>query len=111
MLGVLFYKISGIIYKNTKVNKNEILDKLGQDGYFQIIDKDGNVLATINKDTEADENGNVQIGYDGEKTELNFKFSKPLKLGDINILNTKEIKEKMDEQILITDYGRILKNC
>ena len=86
-----------IIYKNTKVNKNEILDKLGQDGYFQIIDKDGNVLATINKDTEADENGNVQIGYDGEKTELNFKFSKPLKLGNINILNTKEIKDTMKD--------------
>ena len=86
-----------IIYKNTKVNKNEILDKLGQDGYFQIIDKDGNVLATINKDTEADENGNIQIGYDGEKTELNFKFSKPLKLGDINILNTKEIKDTMKD--------------
>ena len=86
-----------IIYKNTKVNKNEILDKLGQDGYFQIIDKDGNVLATINKDTEADENGNVQIGYDGEKTELNFKFSKPLKLCDINILNTKEIKDTMKD--------------
>ena len=87
-----------IIYKNTKVNKNEILDKLGQDGYFQIIDKDGNILATINKDTEADENGNVQIGYDGEKTELNFKFSKPLKLGDINILNTKEIKDTMKDE-------------
>ena len=86
-----------IIYKNTKVNKNEILDKLGQDGYFQIIDKDGNILATINKDTEADENGNVQIGYDGEKTELNFKFSKPVKLGDINILNTKEIKDTMKD--------------
>ena len=86
-----------IIYKNTKVNKNEILDKLGQDGYFQIIDKDGNVLATINKDTEADENGNIQIGYDGEKTELNFKFSKTLKLGDINILNTKEIKDTMKD--------------
>ena len=86
-----------IIYKNTKVNKNEILDKLGQDGYFQIIDKDGNVLATINKDTEADENGNIQIGYDGEKTELNFKFSKPLKLGNINILNTKEIKDTMKD--------------
>lgn len=87
-----------IIYKNTKVNKNEILDKLGQDGYFQIIDKDGNILATINKDTEADENGNIQIGYDGEKTELNFKFSKPLKLGDINILNTKEIKDTMKDE-------------
>ena len=87
-----------IIYKNTKVNKNEILDKLGQDGYFKIIDKDGNILATINKDTEADENGNIQIGYDGEKTELNFKFSKPLKLGDINILNTKEIKDTMKDE-------------
>lgn len=87
-----------IIYKNTKVNKNEILDKLGQDGYFQIIDKDGNILATINKDTEADENGNIQIGYDEEKTELNFKFSKPLKLGDINILNTKEIKDTMKDE-------------
>ena len=86
-----------INYKNTKVNKNEILDKLGQDGYFKIIDKDGNILATINKDTEADENGNIQIGYDGEKTELNFKFSKPLKLGDINILNTKEIKDTMKD--------------
>ncbi len=86
-----------IIYKSTNVNKNEILDKLGQDGYLQILDKDGSVLATINKDTKADDNGNVQVGYEGEKTELNFKFSKPVKLGDINIQNTKEIKETMKD--------------
>ena len=86
-----------IIYKSTNVNKNEILDILGQDGYLQIIDKDGNVLATINKDTKADDNGNIQVGYEGEKTELNFKFSKPVKLGDIKIQNTKEIKETMKD--------------
>ncbi len=86
-----------IVYKNTKINKNEVINELGENGFLQILDKDGNVLDEINKDTEATEDGTVEITYENEQTELNIKLSKPEKIGDINIQNTKQIKETMKD--------------
>ena len=87
-----------IIYKNTKVNKNEILDILGNDGYLQIItktDDEEKVLLNINKDTEAAEDGSVFVNYEEELTELRIRTSKPIKVGTISFTNEKIIKETM----------------
>lgn len=92
-----------IVYNKTTVNKNEILDKLGEDGKLQISNNNGDVLADINKDTEADENGNIEINYQNEEKELTFELSNPAKIGDINIKNSKKIKSSMID----TDINRI----
>ena len=89
------FDTNDVIYKNTKINKNEILDILGQDGKFQILDKDGNILDEINKDTDAQEDGSVEINYQDDITEISIKTTRPEKYGVISITNGKAIKSSM----------------
>lgn len=86
-----------IIYTKTKVNKNDLLDKLGEDGYLQILNANGEVLGQVNRDSETTEDGMVEIYYENEPTKLTIKLSKPEKVGDIDIENTKQIKEGMKD--------------
>lgn len=91
-----------IVYTKTKINKNEILDKLGEDGSLKILNINGDVLADINKDTEVDENGNVEINYE-EEPDLKIELSNPEKIGEINIQNVKKIKSTMTD----IEYNKI----
>ena len=91
-----------IVYTKTKVNKNEILDKLGEDGSLKILNINGDVLADINKDTEVDENGNIEINYE-EEPDLKIELSNPEKIGEINIQNVKKIKSTMTD----IEYNKI----
>lgn len=92
-----------IVYKSSKINKDEILNELGEEGNLQFLDRDGNCLAEINKDSEADENGYVTVNYENELTELTLKMSKPEKIGEINVQNVKQIKETMKD----TDVSKV----
>lgn len=84
-----------IIYKSTKIYKQDVLEKLGEDGYLKIFDANGELLGEINKDTETLEDGTVEFKYEKEVTEIVISLSKPLNLGILNIQNTKQIKETM----------------
>ena len=84
-----------IIYKSTKIDKNKVLDILGENGYLQILNENGDVIGEVNKDTEVGENNIYEITYDNEINEIIIKTSKPLKVGTIIIQNTKEIKASM----------------
>lgn len=84
-----------IIYKSTKIDKNKVLDILGENGYLQILNENGDVLGEVNKDTEVEENGIYEVTYNDELNKVIIKTSKPLKVGTIVLQNTKEIKETM----------------
>lgn len=85
-----------VIYKSTKICKQDVLDKLGEDGYLKIFDTNGELLGEINKDTEMLEDGTVEFKYEKEVSEILITLSKPLNLGTLNIENTKQIKETMN---------------
>lgn len=86
-----------IVYRGAKVNKQNVLDILGEEGNLQILNKTGEVIGEINKDTEAQEDGTVEINYENEQTEIIVKTTKPVKLGTIGIESKKAIKETMTE--------------
>lgn len=89
--------IKDIAYVSSKINKNKILDILGQDGYFKILDEAGDVLAEINKDTQVDQEGNYEIKYLNGTSRIFAVFSKPNKVGYIKINSTKEIQPSFKE--------------
>lgn len=93
-----------VIYKSTKINKNEVLDLLGQDGNLQIEDSNSNILFEINKETEAQEDGTVQIDYQNEVGKIVIRTTKPEKNGVISINNVRSIKSSMLN--LDVDYVR-----
>ena len=51
-----------VVYKGLKLNKQNILDVLGEDGNLQVLDNKGNKLAEVNKDTNANDDGIMQKG-------------------------------------------------
>ncbi len=84
-------KDSNILYKQTRISKAEFLNLFGQNGYITVKQSNGTVIANINKDSQTDENGKIVINYpEGEKS-VELDASKPVKLGTLNIENTKTI--------------------
>lgn len=81
--------------KQTAINKAEMLRILGQDGTITIYKNENELVATFNKDSQADENGNLVVTYD-ENTISTIKIvtSKPSEEGKLNIHNQKAIKGK-----------------
>lgn len=89
-------KTSDVVYNSTIINKNEILNNLGQDGYLKIFNENGENLGEVNKDTKENEDGNIVFTYD-DTASLTIKMSKNLSLSDINIYNKKEIKRELKD--------------
>ena len=84
-----------LVYKSTKIAKQNIQDVLGEDGTLQILDIQGNIIAEINKDTVYGEDGTITIGYEAEPEALVIKTSKVLNEGMLQLENVKEIKSGM----------------
>ncbi len=84
-------KVKGddIYYKQISVSKENFNEILGENGNIQILDTDSNVLAVINKDTPADENGNYNINFQNKITKIQIKTSKPIQTGNLILSNKK----------------------
>ncbi len=80
------------IFKTTSIDKSKFVEYFGTDGYIDIKDNNGVVIQRIDNNTEANENGIIEINYDGEKTDIKIETSKPIKQGEFTIQNTKAIK-------------------
>ncbi len=78
-------------YISTKINKEKMLEILGQDGNISI--ENGSTTALINKDSEVDESGDVVISYQNPCSGLIITTSKPEKAGTLEINHTKDITE------------------
>lgn len=91
-------KAANILYKETKISKDEFSKIFGENGYITVKSADGTVIANINKDTEANEEGKIVITYPDGQKEVKLETSKPENIGTLNIENTKAI--------LSAGYGR-----
>ena len=83
---------TNVIYKQTKIDKNEFLKIFGDEGNITIKNNNETILSNINKDSIADENGKIVINYPTEEKAINIETSVPTQKGILNIENTKTIK-------------------
>lgn len=86
-----------LVYKSTKIRKSDVTRILGLDGEISILDNNQNLIATINKDTEFEQDGTVTINYENEPQAIIIKTSNIQNEGILNIENTKVIKSSMLE--------------
>ena len=86
-----------LVYKSTKIRKSDVTRVLGLDGEISILDTNQNLIATINKDTEFEQDGTVTINYENEPQAIIIKTSNIQNEGILNIENTKVIKSSMLE--------------
>ena len=79
-------------YKNTVINKENVLSVLGNDGELTILNSANDTeIAKINAGSQTDENGNVVVNYAEGISEIKIKTTAPQNTGDINLTTTKSI--------------------
>lgn len=104
-------KAEDIIYKSISLNKNNILDILGENGTLKIQNESGEDLLEINKDTASEEDGTIKFDYNKDVKGLTIKTSKPEKVGIIKIENKKAINETMVDLSATTIKTETKINC
>lgn len=81
------------VYKTTKISKSNLENVLGENGTLNIINADtGITITTINKNAEADENGNIIVSYPENVKTIIINIKSPEKIGKLEIESTKTIK-------------------
>ena len=80
------------LYEETSVDKNQVLDMLGDKGSIDIFDENGNILKTINKDAETDENGKIKITYKNRVQNIIIQLKDLAKEGIIELRNSRVIE-------------------
>ena len=84
-----------VVYKGVKLNKENVLKIFGVDGSFKILNKEEQVLVEINKYTETNEDGTIDVSYENEQKGLKIVTTKPVNYGTIKIENRIVIKDTM----------------
>ena len=79
-----------LIYKSTKIEKDSLRKILGEEGTIEILDKDQNVLATLNKDTQS-------ITYENGPEQISIRTSNIAQEGILALTHEKEIKSTMTD--------------
>ena len=76
-------------YLSTSINKNKMLEILGQDGTIEL--KNGEVVNKIDKNSETDKDGNIVVNYNVARSKLIITTSKPQKAGTLEFKHSKAI--------------------
>ncbi len=101
---------ANIIYKESRINKNEFLKVFGEDGSIAVKDEKGTIVANINKDSGTDENGDVVISYYSDTYGAIFEATKPVALGTVRIRNIKTISNNNYSREIINMFTGIKEN-
>lgn len=87
-------------YKMSKFDKAQVEKVLGENGKLIISNANtGAEIAVINKNTDADENGRINISYPENVDKVIVKVSEPENIGRIEIETTKSI-EKINRDLV-----------
>ena len=95
---------ANILFKTTRINKQELINVLGEEFNLAIFNQAGVEEANITKDTNSDENGNIVIDYSENVDKIILKTNAPKANGTINLYNTKTI---IDEKLKTDDIKSI----
>lgn len=76
-------------YNSTKFNKEELQEVLGEEGYVEILNTDGKVIAKVEAKKEADEEGNIVVDYSEDISTISYRTSEPKEEGTITVLSNK----------------------
>lgn len=98
---------ANIFFTQTKIVKAEFDKIFGTDGFIKFTDNTGNnetIIKTIDSNSEVDQDGNISVVYPENVKSLKIETSKPIKVGTLNIINTKTIKEDKYDRETISSF-------
>ena len=96
-----------IYYKQVSLSKENFINMLGEDGEIKILDISGNLLNTINKDSEVNEEGNIVINFNEKYDKLSFETTKPVGEGNLVINNLKAMSNSSLEKSSFANIAEV----
>ncbi len=85
---------ANIVFNRTIISKSDFNKIFGENGALQVLNEKGILLATVDKNSVADENGNIIIDYTGkEPSAIEIITTEALEEGELSFYNVKTIKE------------------
>lgn len=82
-----------VYYKQISISKENFIEILGEEGFVKVSDLEGNEIATINNETEVNEEGNIVVNVANKLTKLNIEISKPVSEGNLVIANVRAMTD------------------
>lgn len=76
---------SSAYYTYTKIDKENLIQILGEDGYIKVYNNNGEIITTLNKD-------NTEYKFEEKAENIIFETSKPIIEGILKLENGREIK-------------------
>lgn len=96
-----------LYYKQISVSKEEFINILGEEGNIKVLDLEGNELTIINNESEANEEGNIVVPFEGNYSRLIFKTTKPVGEGNLVINNIKVMANSNDSKQEFAGFASI----
>ena len=76
-------------YKQISISKENFEQILGTEGEIKFLDYNGNVIVTINKDYEVNEEGNFVVPFENKISKIKIEATAPISEGNLIIHKTK----------------------
>lgn len=94
-------------YKETRINKKQAINVLGEEGTINIYNAEGNELLQIVNLSEETEGDYIVVEYDEEINKILIETTEAQKEGNIEIINKKAIKVSEEE---ISEINKLVSN-
>lgn len=94
---------SNALYTYTKIDSEKLVEILGEDGFINIYNGNGELITTLNKD-------NLEYKYEKEVTGLVFETSKPVQEGILEIESGRAIKPQEYSKVQMDMFNSLKLN-
>lgn len=101
------FENNDLYYKQISVSKEDFTNILGDAGEIKVLDISGNVLSTINNETQVNEEGNIVVNFDNKPAKLAFEITKPVGEGNLVINNVKAFTNASIDKKAFADLSSI----
>lgn len=84
---------ASVLYKSTILNKEQWMKVFGEEAKITIINKNGDTITTLDKNTQTDENGNIVVDYGQGQEGIVLKTTSPISTGKLKLTHNKILKD------------------
>ena len=103
------YNQDDLYYKTLTLSKDNFTNMLGEDGVVNIYNNE-ELLFTINKDTETDENGMIEVKFENETKNIQIATSKPVNDGNLIFTAVRAYSNVSYDKDLYKDFDKLTIN-
>ncbi len=97
-----------LYYKTLKVSQSNFNEMLGENGYINIYDNAGNLLATLNNQTSVTEEGNYEVSFTNVDIRwVRIETSAPITEGNLNIITVRAYKDTSFDKSTYKNFDRM----